>query len=206
MKKNILLSIIGIFIASTISVQAYNFTETIRYGTTNSKDVYALQKKLIEKGYLHGTPNGSVYRTTFNAIKKFQKAYGLYPDGIVGPKTRAVLNSVFSQSNNTTVNTNNAINNMPPALQSLTEELWEPLCNGEDSTECVNPTIGFSSLPREGQWLIWAEEGTFDDSIIKTLDVRIANCLDHESCSVSFTYPETHVCRNTETYTTGTCL
>ncbi|MGB0925319.1 MAG: peptidoglycan-binding domain-containing protein [Minisyncoccia bacterium] len=206
MKKNIIFTIFGVFLASAISVSAYTFTETIRYGTTNSSDVYQLQEKLIAEGYLQGTPNGNVYSTTSAAIKKYQKAKGLYADGIVGAKTRAVLNT--GNSNNTQItqtNNNTSITSAPLHLSNLMSTTWQPLCNGNSTTECLSPTTGYSQLPAEAQWLIWAEKGTFDDSVRKILDVKIANCASHTGCVITHTYPETYLCRNSSTYTAGPC-
>ncbi len=140
----------------------------------------------------------------FTMVRAGMVLYGLFADGIVGAKTRAALNKV-SISANLTNSIITPINGMLLHLQILAEELWEPLCNGAGSTECINPTIGFSQLPQEAQSLIWAEEGTFDDSVSKTLDVRLANCQSAEACVVNFTYPETHVCRYQTIYTSEPC-
>src|SRR3989344_6239926 len=80
------------------NTQVFTFTQTLRYGMTNNTEVIELQRFLIAKGYLQGTPNGMIYQDTQNAIKRFQTAYGLTADGIVGRKTRMVLNTMQSNS------------------------------------------------------------------------------------------------------------
>ncbi len=72
------------------------FTQTLSFGMTNNDQIKKLQGFLIAKGFLQGTPNGSMYQTTTDAVKKFQAAYGIAQVGIVGPITRAKLNELWS--------------------------------------------------------------------------------------------------------------
>src|ERR1700677_22760 len=53
--------------------------------------VQVIQTALIQKGYLQGTVDGNFGPQTTAAVKAFQQANGLSPDGIVGPATSAVL-------------------------------------------------------------------------------------------------------------------
>ncbi len=55
-------------------------------------DVKALQVFLNSKGYDTGTPDGFFGPNTKAQVILFQKANGLFPDGSVGPKTRAFIN------------------------------------------------------------------------------------------------------------------
>jgi len=52
--------------------------------------VLEVQKVLGDLGYIV-KPTGYYGELTFNAVMKFQKAFGLLADGIVGPRTRALL-------------------------------------------------------------------------------------------------------------------
>ena len=71
---------------------AYTFTTRISLGSKGN-EVIELQKILISQGYLKGTPDGVYGRGTLLAVKAFQIAHNLTPDGIIGTKGRAVLNT-----------------------------------------------------------------------------------------------------------------
>lgn len=58
-----------------------------------------LQKDLNSLGYNCGTADGILGTNTVNAIKRFQKAYGLSADGIAGPQTMSKINSVKASAN-----------------------------------------------------------------------------------------------------------
>lgn len=66
-------------------MQKYTFTKTLKLGSTGP-DVSELQKVL---GIVQ---NGLFDEETKNAVETFQLLYDLGADGIVGPKTRAILN------------------------------------------------------------------------------------------------------------------
>lgn len=53
--------------------------------------VQMIQTALIRSGYLSGSPNGIFDNNTENAVRRFQREFGLSPDGIVGPLTYAQL-------------------------------------------------------------------------------------------------------------------
>ena len=65
-------------------------TRTLRYGATGD-DVKYTQQRLKELGYYTGTVNGTFNTATMTAVKNFQKKNDLGADGVVGPKTIAVL-------------------------------------------------------------------------------------------------------------------
>jgi peptidoglycan hydrolase-like protein with peptidoglycan-binding domain len=56
----------------------------------SSPGILEIQRVLNEIGYLV-EPTGDFDESTFNAVVRFQKDLGLIPDGIVGPRTRALL-------------------------------------------------------------------------------------------------------------------
>jgi peptidoglycan hydrolase-like protein with peptidoglycan-binding domain len=76
---------------SVLGASKYNFTENMKYGD-DSNDVFELQKLLVSAGYLEVTPNGTFGPATLVAVKGYQEANDLTPDGIVGLKTREILN------------------------------------------------------------------------------------------------------------------
>lgn len=54
-------------------------------------DVFALQERLLEMGYDAGRADGIFGRETEQALRSFQRDYGLNPDGICGPGTLRAL-------------------------------------------------------------------------------------------------------------------
>jgi len=66
------------------------FTLPLKLGSKGN-EVKELQKVLIAGGYLIGLADGSFGPKTVAAVKKYQAAYGLTADGVVGPATRALL-------------------------------------------------------------------------------------------------------------------
>ncbi|MBE9147573.1 peptidoglycan-binding protein [Coleofasciculus sp. LEGE 07092] len=58
-----------------------------------SSQVTSLQKNLQIGGYFEGPITGYYGSTTQEAVIRFQKAKGLTPDGLAGPKTRAAMES-----------------------------------------------------------------------------------------------------------------
>lgn len=66
---------------------------TLRKGDRGD-DVKLLQDRLNELGYDCGTADGVFGTLTKNAVVRFQTDHSLNPDGIVGPKTWAALDSI----------------------------------------------------------------------------------------------------------------
>ncbi|MCP2168957.1 N-acetylmuramoyl-L-alanine amidase [Goodfellowiella coeruleoviolacea] len=54
-------------------------------------DVFTLQERLLELGYDAGRPNGEFGQQTEQALRSFQRDYGLTPDGMCGPDTLRAL-------------------------------------------------------------------------------------------------------------------
>ena len=79
----------------------FNFTRSLLRGSTG-EDVKELQKVLIKSGHLKiDAPTGTFGSLTEEALKSFQKSKGLQAVGVVGPQTRALLNTppVQTQTN-----------------------------------------------------------------------------------------------------------
>ena len=67
--------------------------KSLQVGFKGSQEVREVQKRLKELGYYKGSVDGDFGTQTEKAVKEFQKANGLTPDGKVGEKTKAKLNS-----------------------------------------------------------------------------------------------------------------
>jgi len=187
--KNILKSfiLVGVIILIVFvfgsSTQAFTFSQTLRYGMTNNIEVTELQKFLIASGYLQGTPNGMIYQTTKDAIKKFQVANSLSADGVVGLRTRMVLNSM---QGNSTDNTQIII---PSSLQTLIDTTFPRVCEGN---HCAQRNTGYTKLSGN-QYYIWSIDGNFDDSTASTLRSALVDC-SGISCVISYTLPNAWNC------------
>ena len=93
----------------------------------NSKgdDVRTLQENLLRLGYKPGAVDGHFGEKTEDAVIQFQEAEGIYADGIVGPRTLAV---------------------MEEALLELTLELQSP---GVDSVTASPERLPFVRVPAD---------------------------------------------------------
>ncbi len=65
-------------------------TSILRLGAWNA-DVKALQTRLVALGYTLGAIDGHYGPKTFEALKSYQRANGLVPDGVAGPLTFKAL-------------------------------------------------------------------------------------------------------------------
>lgn len=79
---------------TAVDFSKYVFSETLRYGM-RGEGVSALQKVLKDKGYFTYSITGYFGSITKAALQGFQKDHSLDADGIAGPKTIAVLNSLL---------------------------------------------------------------------------------------------------------------
>ncbi len=91
---------------------------TLKKGS-QGEDVYWLQMKLQELGFYTGTVTGTYLGGTQKAVKAFQKANGIYPDGKAGEKTllavyASVLGTPTSQPTDTPAPTPEATPSLAP--------------------------------------------------------------------------------------------
>jgi len=66
------------------------YTRQLYYGLSGD-DVKAMQERLSELGFLQAVPDGIFGGYTQEALISFQEYYGLYGDGIAGPRTWELL-------------------------------------------------------------------------------------------------------------------
>lgn len=81
---------------TNVSQVEVKFSEKLRPGSHGST-VVTVQKRLIQEGYLNGSPTGTLDESTREALVKFQKAHFVTPDGTVGAKTVEKMNISYSQ-------------------------------------------------------------------------------------------------------------
>jgi peptidoglycan hydrolase-like protein with peptidoglycan-binding domain len=62
-----------------------------------SRLVRQLQRRLRRDGYATGPVDGLYGPLTERAVRRFQRASGLAPDGVVGPQTRAAVRAAFAR-------------------------------------------------------------------------------------------------------------
>ena len=74
------------------SIPVVTITQNMGIGSRGSQ-VATLQTALIQQGYLHTTATGYFGVLTFKAVQAFQSAHSISAVGLIGPLTRAVLNS-----------------------------------------------------------------------------------------------------------------
>lgn len=72
-------------------------------------EVTALQQRLQELGYFQGTATGYFGSVTKAAVKDFQQAKGLNPDGVVGTKTDTTLREPAQSSSQSVNDSNNGV-------------------------------------------------------------------------------------------------
>jgi hypothetical protein len=82
----------GATIVSPSATKNYVFTASLAIGSRNAA-VLELQKRLTTLGFYSGPLTGYFGLMTSVGVKKFQSAHGISSIGIVGPATRAALNS-----------------------------------------------------------------------------------------------------------------
>lgn len=76
-----------------IAGPSFTFTKYLAQGV-RSEEVRQLQLLLMRDGYFNENPTGYFGRVTRNAVIAFQRAEGIEPLGVVGPKTRVALNAL----------------------------------------------------------------------------------------------------------------
>lgn len=72
----------------------FTFGSRLLYSGTYGTDVEELQAMLNKAGFDTGTVDGIFGKMTLNGVLDFQRSKNLVPDGIIGPKTYAALETV----------------------------------------------------------------------------------------------------------------
>ena len=82
-------------------------------------NVKAVQRLLNVNGYNAGYPDGWFGQMTINAILRFQRDNGLYPDGVVNPRTRRKLFNPYPKDNVEYQPTSSSISSLNPHVAQL---------------------------------------------------------------------------------------
>jgi len=82
-------------------------------------NVKAVQRRLNALGYYAGYPDGWFGQRTTNALMRFQRDNGLYPEGIVNPRTRRKLFNPYPKDNFEYRPSSNSINSLNPYVAQL---------------------------------------------------------------------------------------
>lgn len=95
----------------------------LQYGTSDKVANKKWQEQLMSAGYDVGNTgaDGIFGNNTKSATIEFQKANGLEPDGIVGPKTSAKMDEVLAGKANTSAPTQNATQVTTPGTNNATQ-------------------------------------------------------------------------------------
>ncbi len=108
-----------------LNAASSTITQTLRQGSKGAQ-VKILQEKLNSLGFNAGKVDGSFGPKTKAAVLAFQKAHGLARDGVVGPATRAKLNSITPAKSKpqdpkpeSQDSDSSRANNIPPVTQTL---------------------------------------------------------------------------------------
>ena len=99
-------------------------SNTLKVGSKGS-DVKALQKKLIELGYLSGSADGVYGTKTAEAVKAYQKASKLSADGIAGAATlKSLEGASSSKSSDSTTSTTTKTSTVKPTAAKVQYANW----------------------------------------------------------------------------------
>ncbi len=117
----------------------YTFSRNLMYRSRGA-DVTALQDILRAHGYLNVQSTGFFGIATFKAVKAFQKNYmHIAPTGFVGPRTRAVLNTISSSGPVTTEEYFSGV------IQAVSTSCYaDGICSVTIDGKTVVTTIGWS--------------------------------------------------------------
>jgi len=161
-------------ITATPAVSASNcFTKTLQKGVTND-EVKALQTALKSDSsiYPEGLVTGYFGTLTEAAVKKFQAKYGIDQTGIVGPNTRAKLNSLYCATTTTPTTTTTAT-----ATATVTPTATVAPSYGTLSVNKVPVANPFSELYAGNTYEVFAAEfkATGSDITIRKIAINVTS-------------------------------
>ena len=106
-------------VAISILGIAHQASALVQQGDSGS-EVTALQQRLQELGYFQGNATGYFGSVTKSAVKDFQQAKGLNPDGVVGSNTDTILREPRQSSSQPASDSNNGVLKIGSRGESVT--------------------------------------------------------------------------------------
>ena len=149
---------------------------------TRGDDVKALQMQLTAAGY--GVIEDGIFgKLTHEALVTFQREHGLFPDGIVGPKTMAALTAPENQPT------------MTKSRRTITDIIVHCTATPEGKAFTVQDIRRWHTTPVYEGGRGWSDIGyhyvvCLDGSVQNGRDVNIigAHCSGHNSHSIGVVY------------------
>ena len=126
-----------------------------KFGSSGT-EVYNIQRRLAAWGYYYGDIDGIYGSRTVAAVKKFQSANGLTPDGIAGPATLAKIG--LSSGSTTSYNQSSAVNLLAMAING--EARGEPYVGQVAVGAVILNRVEHSSFPNSIAGVIY-QPGAF---------------------------------------------
>ena len=126
-----------------------------KFGSSGT-EVYNIQRRLAAWGYYYGDIDGIYGSRTVAAVKKFQSANGLTPDGIAGPATLAKIG--LSSGSATSYNHSSAVNLLAMAING--EARGEPYVGQVAVGAVILNRVEHSSFPNSIAGVIY-QPGAF---------------------------------------------
>jgi peptidoglycan DL-endopeptidase CwlO len=94
------MQIVGVSVCSavlTLGISTHAEAAVLKKGA-NGGAVYDLQSRLVALGYNPGEVDGVYGQASITAVERFQRDFGLEPDGIVGDETRRAIEDAAARS------------------------------------------------------------------------------------------------------------
>lgn len=119
---------VGTFTAAERKASASTSSSTYIKLNSSGSAVKTLQTKLKKLGYYTAEETGNAGPKTVTAIKKFQEANGLTPDGVAGPTTLAKIDAAYdklgsSSSSSSSTSSGLRLNSSGAAVRDLQDNL-----------------------------------------------------------------------------------
>lgn len=119
---------------TTVKTTTTTTVASLKQGMSGS-DVTEMQKRLRELGYMDAKATGYFGKQTERALKAFQQAAGLTPDGVFGPGTKAKLfASDAPPMTTTTATTATTTTTAPPTTTTTTTATTTATTSGTETT------------------------------------------------------------------------
>jgi peptidoglycan L-alanyl-D-glutamate endopeptidase CwlK len=119
------------------------------------ENVKAVQKLLNSRGYRAGYPDGWFGISTTHAVQQFQRDYGLYPSGIVEPRTRRRLFDPHPKHNYESRPSSNDLNSLNPQVAALARRFLDLTRSNQLDVRIYNAFRSWDEQDRlfaQGRW------------------------------------------------------